>query len=38
LRRGENRLYLDEAGPDLIRALGERSADLIERLGYSVLS
>ena len=38
LRRGENRLYLDEAGPDLIRTLNERSADLIARLGYSVLS
>ena len=38
LRRSENQRYLDEAGgPDLIRALNERSADLIARLGYSVL-
>jgi len=38
MRRGENRRYLDDAGPDLIRALNERSADLIERLGYCVSS
>ena len=36
VRRGENRRYLDEAGPDLVGALNARSADLIERLGYSV--
>ncbi len=37
LRREENTRYLASLSPELVRALNERSADLIRRLGYEIV-
>jgi hypothetical protein len=37
LKRDENASYVDSLSPELIRALNQRSADLIRRLGYEVV-
>jgi hypothetical protein len=37
LKRDENARYLDSLSPEFIRALNQRSADVIRRLGYEVL-